>query len=340
MRRARALRGTRRARRRSRWSSRWCSQSASSASSSSIRPPSPTFSCRSPSTPTPPPTRTRPRRRSWTTSSTWSAFCFESKSCLLIRTGVAYTTLHIHSFNNNALFTFCNRLFYSFAMSPKFLSRLWRQCTKLQRAQTGSSSSVAPKDFWMYASNQSDVSSTALIGLLGRGETLSDSERDLLVSRLGLFCTLFSLTLCTLHDDEFLGNLKLDPHLTAQIPTIVDKGRVVSFHPHTAANAESQMEISETPNGPHIKTMPFTLEELQQVIRILLSVSSSLLELSLPFQHNLSNQSTHLSSTSFHIQWRYIFLVRKLLLTFKKFTFKNTIRISVCKNDYPYVVLQ
>ena len=228
-------------------------------------------------------------------------------------------------------------------MSPKFLSRLWRQCIKLQRAKTDSSSSVAPKDFWMYASNQPDVSSTALIGLLARGEMLSDSERDLLVSRLGLFCTLFSLALCTLHDDEFLGNLKLDPRLTAQIPTIVGIGRVVSFHPHTETNVDSQIEICETPMGPQVKTMPFTLEELQQLIRILLSVSSSLLELSLPFQLNLSNQSTNLSSTSFHIQWRYLFLVRKFGLNFQTFKFKNKkLKISYSDyiNEYPYVVLQ
>ena len=201
-------------------------------------------------------------------------------------------------------------------MTPAFLQRLWRQCIKLQRVNTSNSSSVASKDFWMYASSQPDVSSTALIGLLGRGETLSDAERDLLVSRLGLFCTLFSLALCTLHDDEFLGNLKLDPHLTAQIPTIVGKGRVVSFHPHAATDADTQMECSETQGAPQVKTMPFTLEQLKQVIRILLSVSSSLLELSLPFQHNSSNQSTTISSTSFHIQWRYLFLVRILGLIF------------------------
>lgn len=221
-------------------------------------------------------------------------------------------------------------------MSPKFLSRLWRQCIQLQRvaasepgdgvSASASGSASGTGDFWMYPSNQQPgVPRNALIGLLvARGQNirkLSDAERDLLVSRLGLFCTLFSLALCTLHDDEFLGNLQLDPHLSAQIPIIVGKGRVVSFHPQNANNAGSQAETdTDAPSTPQVKTMPFTIEELLHMIRILLSVSSSLLDLSLPYQPYLSSQSTTPSS-SFDIQWRYLFLVLKIILILYKLNF-------------------
>ena len=91
-----------------------------------------------------------------------------------------------------------SRILYTFAMKPAFLRALWHQCVHAKGEWRT----------WPSGSKQSMQPGESLLGCLARGAPLSHTDVSLVVPLLSVFCTLFSMALCTLHDEEFLGTLK------------------------------------------------------------------------------------------------------------------------------------